>query len=785
MYAVYVMRMKPVLSIVFLFILSWVNAQQLENISWEGPIGTWRDHLPFNDAIAVTEGAEKIYCATSSAVFSLDKSDFSVQRLSTVVGLSDIGVGAIRYNTAYNTLVIGYHNGNLDLIVNNDIINIAAIKNSSILGDKKIYNITFSGKLAYLSCGFGIVVLNVEAQEIKETYLIGPLSGQVQVNDVAVFKGNIYAATASGLFVASLASDNLADYSNWSVISSIPVTNYNTLESFGNMLLVNRQVAAYDADTLYKYESGAWTQVSSLYSLSNNDINVVGDKLYLAHNGSVQILDGNLNETENIFRYNGQLTPRPSQAILGSDNWIWVADKLYGLVRVFNSWKCEFYTPNGPATNQVFDMDIQGTSIAVASGGYTSSFNNKFSLNGAYQFHDNNWVSHYGENNPALDTIFDLVCVAVDPNNEKHFFCGTWGLGLLEFKNDELKEHYYIGNSSLKERKGVVKWIGIGGLKFDNDGNLWMSNTYDYRGLAVFTKGGEWKNFDIAPYADENTEITDIEIDDFGRIWVVLPKKNEIIVYDHNGTIMDESDDQIKLLTSASGNGYLRGEQIYSLTKDQDGEMWIGSDEGVAVIYAPGNIFEGGSYDAQQILIEQDGTAQILLETETVTSIAIDGANRKWFGTEKSGAYLMTEDGLREVFHFSTSNSPLYSNTITDIVVNDENGETFYGTDKGILSYKSTATSPQSDYSNVVVYPNPVHPGYTGLIAIKGLMGDSDVKITDIAGNVIYETVSLGGQAIWDGKDFAGRRASSGIYFVMSVDPSGELNHVAKIMFVN
>ncbi len=777
--------MRKVLLSIFTCVTLVTSAQQLANSSWEGPIGTWRDHLPFNDAIAVTESSDKVYCATNSAVFSLNKEDLVVDRLSTIDGLSDVGIGALRYNILEKALVIAYVNGNVDVIKGTEIINIPAIKNSDIIGDKGINQITFFGSLAYMSCGFGIVVLDVNKNEIKETYLIGAQSSYVHVNDVDFYNGNIYAATDNGIYWASLSSPNLSDYSSWSVLGTLPLVKYNALAAFGTKLLANRATTVYNGDTLYALQNSTWSQISQVYGLDNVDLNVIGERIFITHNGNVDVFDTAMVKKEEIFSYNNAISPFPKQALRASDGWIYIADQYYGVVRALNSWKAEFYTPNGPATPSVFDMDVSGTTIAVAAGGYTNAYLNKYSRNGAYHFKDNNWTSHYWFNNAALDTAFDIVAVAIDPAKPSRFFAASWGRGLLEFEDDKLKKVYYKGNSALEERNGSNGWVGVGGLKFDSNGHLWMTNSYHYKGLALLTTGGTWKNFSLTPYADDNTEITHIEIDDFNRIWIVEPKANRILVYDYKGTPLDENDDEIRVLTSTGGQGDLHGDKIFSIKKDLDGEMWIGSNEGVAVVYAPGNVYDGGDFDAQQILIEQDGTAQILLEAESVTSITVDGANRKWFGTEKAGAFLMTEDGLREVFHFTKSNSPLYSDAISSIAVNDENGEVFFGTDKGIISYKSTATAPQAKYDSVVVYPNPVHPGYDGLIAIKGLMGDSDVKITDAAGNVIYETLSLGGQAIWNGKAFNGRRAASGVYHVLSVSPDGRQDHVAKILFVN
>ncbi len=219
-------------------------------------------------------------------------------------------------------------------------------------------------------------------------------------------------------------------------------------------------------------------------------------------------------------------------------------------------------------------------------------------------------------------------------------------------------------------------------------------------------------------------------------------------------------------LKSGAGFGNLPGTSVFAIAEDIEGEIWVGTDEGVAVFYSPNDILTDDRSDAQQILVNVDGYVQYLLETEIVKAIAIDGANKKWFGTERAGVFLLSADGTEQIHHFTEDNSPLFSNNITSLAINEKTGEVFIGTAKGLISYKSTATGGGTTNDSVYAYPNPVRPGYGGPIAIKGLVRDAIVKITDITGSVIYETRAEGGQAIWNGYSFDGRKASTGVYLV-------------------
>jgi hypothetical protein len=273
-------------------------------------------------------------------------------------------------------------------------------------------------------------------------------------------------------------------------------------------------------------------------------------------------------------------------------------------------------------------------------------------------------------------------------------------------------------------------------------------------------------------------------IDKNDQKWILLVKPGGLIVY-KGGTTADANSGNAKRLSTAAGNGGLPSADIFSIAEDQDGEIWIGTDKGVAVFYSPENVFTGAPFDAQQILVEQDGHVQILLETESITAIVVDDANRKWIGTARSGAFLMSADGTQQIYHFDVDNSPLLSNNIKNIVIDHITGEIYFATDKGIISYRGSAIEGKECFENVYAFPNPVRPDYSGPIAIKGLMVNTTVKITDISGSLVYETKSEGGQAIWNGKNFNGEKVSSGVYMVFCTSEESSCQKAAtKILFI-
>ncbi len=750
-------------------------------------IGQWRDHLPYNSCVSVTEAENRIYCATKYCLFYYNKEDNSINRLTKISGLSDIGISVIKYSKQYKTLIIAYNNTNIDLIVNDEIINIPDIKRKPILGKKTINRIFFLDKYAYLCCGFGIVVFDFEKKEIKDTYYIGEEASHIDVLDLTSDGSKFFAATEDGIYKASVNSSNLANYESWSKDTSIsnPDKKYNAIEYFENKIFVNQSNTNYNTDTMFVYDGTIWNYFDSVNTSTKYCIKSYNDILLVANNYYVTGYDSTLNICRNVYSYFPN-SPNPRQVIMDDFGYIWIADEKNGLVRYLWDGDITKIIPNGPATNSVIDISVQGNNLWVATGGKNGSWNNLWMSEGIFSFVDEKWNTLNRENTPALDTIFDIINIVVDPGNNKRVFAGSWGRGLIEFNNGNLTNIYNEKNSPLKVvGDGSYYWIGVGGMCFDDDNNLWIINSGVGSALVVKKNDNTWESFDFGSFTNGKT-IGNLIIDSYNQKWIIIPRGNGILVFDDaNPVSLTGENTNPKKLNINIGSGNLPSNNIFCLAKDLDGEIWVGTDAGIAVFYSPENIFTGSDFDAQQILVEQDGYVQHLLEFETVTAIAVDGSNKKWIGTERAGIFLMSADGTEQILHFTEDNSPLFSNTITSIAINHQTGEVFIGTSKGIVSYKGEATMPTEKYENVYVYPNPVRENYNGLIAIKGLVREADIKITDISGNLIYTTKAQGGQAIWNGKNFNGDKAHTGVYLIFSSNEDGSETLVTKILVIN
>jgi hypothetical protein len=537
----------------------------------------------------------------------------------------------------------------------------------------------------------------------------------------------------------------------------------------------------YADDTLFVQNDTAWNIMRPGISDDYKSLKVSQSHLLVSANSNLEVFNDTLGSIWNVYGYNPG-NPAPNDAFEDADGAYWIADNYSGLVKN-KGWTTEYIKPNGPGSHQVFSMTMAGSNLWVAAGSTTSSMGNNYNAVGPFSFIGENWYT-IKDLNPAMDSLWDILYIAVDPDNYQRVFLATWGHGIVELNSGMYVRDYSYSNSGLQKPYDYFNWVGVGGIQFDDYGNLWAINSDCNQLLKAMAPDGSWKSFSVSSVFSQ-PKATRLLIDSYNQKWIMLYGSAGIIVYNDNNTLDNSSDDHVTRLTTSTGYGNLPSGAVYSFAEDLDGEIWVGTDKGLAVFYNPGNIFSGENYDAQVITIEQDSTAQHLLEFETVTAIAVDGANKKWVGTMNAGIFLFSDDGQKEIHHFTAENSALLSNTITDIVIDGNTGEVFVGTDKGICSYKGFATTGQEKYQGVYTYPNPVPPDFDGYIGIKGLTRNSWIKIMDISGNLIYETRSEGGQAVWNGYNFSGEKAKSGVYPVVCVSEDGSEKVVTKILIIH
>jgi hypothetical protein len=770
-------------------------------LSAQPAIGQWRDHFQYRKTIAVVQGNADIYCATTTAIFKYNEQSGETERYTKVNALSDVNIQALGWNNSRNALVVGYKNGNVDVIRTGSTINLPDIKRSPIVGDKGIYCITTRNDLAYLGCGFGIVVVDLVRMEVKDTWRIGPDAAQLQVNAIVFHDDSIYAATQTGLYSAWEGETNLAAYTNWHQRLDVPSANgeFSTVLSFGGKLMVNHKGSTNPSallDTTYYFDSG-WQIMTAIQGNSNMALRVSPDgyALTVTQQGRVRQFNTDLNETYYADHASGNAAMNPVDAIGRGNGGLWVATSSHGLVRFNGGSDVVDIYPNGPANTSVYRMSSAKGSLYVTTGGPSGNWGDEFRKDGVHYLVDGRWETANMANDPLFasgsndfaDALNDVMPVQVDPQDGNHVFVGSWDDGLLEMRNGRGTGFYGADNSSLQRFQNSgsnsVPTL-VGGLAYDEKGNLWVTNSHCNAPISVRLKNGNWYSFSANTALANNTLLSDIIVGTNGYKWIVRPRSSGLLVFSDNGTPSDPGDDQAKALNTFEGQGKLPSMDVFCVAEDQDQQIWVGTGKGVAVFYNPDAVFSTSNFDAQQILIEQDGNVQILLETESVSAIAVDGANRKWLATQTSGLFLVSADGTEQIAHYTADNSPLPSNNIICLAIDGTTGEVFIGTDLGIVSFRGDATEGSKEAECATVFPNPVRETYTGPVAITGLVRGSDVRITDVAGNLVYRTTSLGGQAIWPATDMNGERVSTGVYLVLAMDPEGASKCNTKVAVV-
>jgi ligand-binding sensor domain-containing protein len=748
------------------------------------PVGAWRDHLPYNHCKKVVKVGTKIFCATSFNAFTYDSRDNSLQKLSKITGLSDIGISTMDYNAEKDILLIAYDDGNIDLIKNFVVTNISVIQKQIMTGSKKAGNILFRGNFAYLSYPFGIVALDLERLEIKDTYPIGEAGVTYEVFAITTDNQYFYVASSKGIFKADVNDPFLVNYTRWHRDVSIPnnTGKFSLLCSFNGKIIANISGAADNTDTLYCFENNTWRKFLTEQHQQRTEIRQSGGQLLVASLRHLYILNNNLEVTATTDDY-GFTYASPKSAMLDGDGNLWIADEQVGLVlKKANTSNYQCFFPNGPNSQNVWNMLYKNGAIYATGGGANGVWNHFYIQGQYYTFKNENWTTI------SNDKIPDFTGIAIDPTDPGKVYTGTVGNGVLVYENGNTQPvaNYTYNNSTLQSLVPNEDYVRIGGLVFDKDNNLWITNCGGNIAapISVRKPDGTWKSFAWGNYINALV-MSQIFIDSYGRFWVAL-QGNGLFVFDINGTLDNDKDDlKLKFKPKSLYSDVINN--VYCITSDRDGFVWVGTDHGPVFYSNPQGVLDGAT-DGNQVNIPRNdgsGLGDALLRSETINCIAVDGANRKWFGTQKGGAFLFSPDGLKEIHHFNMDNSPIFSNNILTIAIDELSGEVFLGTDKGIISYREKATKPNEDFTNVYTFPNPVRENYHGDIIISGLIENTHIRITDISGNLVFQTKSTGGQAVWNGNTGGGRHVASGVYLVFCSNDDGSKTFVTKILVIH
>lgn len=717
----------------------------------------WVDHFSYNNIRHILDVNGVIFCSSENGLFSYDPQTQETVKYSKVNELNDVGVTAFTYNPDNQLLFIGYERGEMDILGLEENHNMLEIPlHQSYTGSKRVNHLTTDQHIAIVSGEFGLATFNFENFEFMETTYFTQGGVSFGVKESAIFNGVIYAASDQGVYTHAL-DEFIANFVSWDQTNSIPTTPYQ------NIVVFNNNVVASTNNTVYRYDGLNWVSMGFYPNLV--DLSVNGNVL------SVTQLNQVSNYNESFGLIDSEYFEDELNTGLKIANITYGGSKEKGLLQ-----DSQEIHPDGPYNNLSWSVTPYEGQIWIAPGGM-NNFNTALSnADGFYHYNGLEWIHNKSEDMLGAKDILDIE---VNPSDTTEIYVSPWfeyvtweveRIGFLRFNNGHFSENY-LENNSIPE--GFWR---VAGSRFDEEGNLWVAQSYvstpPKTMLARKNASGNWQSINLGVLGDSGARKPEVYN---GYAFVALPRKQGVAVSDM---------ESVYIIDDGSNSGALPSDRVYTAVVDQDGVLWIGTDLGLRILYNPIEAIQSGSFQTEPIIIEQNGLPEALLNDVLIYDIEVDGANRKWIATESSGVYYFSDDGQEEIFHFTLENSPLPSNTVTDVEVDRSTGIVYFATNKGVVAYRSDAVDVGDSFGDVYSYPNPVRPGFNGVVTIKGLPNDADVRIVDIVGNLIFQTKAAGGIAQWDTKNSKGKLVASGIYVVMMTNRDASETKQTKIAIV-
>ena len=757
---------RRILYILFLTLCQLGFAQS--HLSWQG-------YFSFNEIKDISESPNTVFAASENALFFKNAASNVLKTKTTVDGLSGQTISAVYHSEAFKKTIIGYENG-LMVIINEadesitkkvDIINKQLPSNL-----KKINHIMEHNGLLYVSCDFGIVQFNLVTLQFGDTYFIGDNGAEISVKQTAFFNGFIFAATSSGIRKADTASANLNDFNQWIVLNAGDWSSVEVLDSELIAINASGYIHRYNSISFIGFlqlpqpSSDMRTVNHNLFITIPNAVYVYDNQMILSRQiSNTQVLDHNL-----VFTC---ATAVGDLVYIGTKDKGMVASSLSSAGIFVNS------TPAGPFRNNIFSLDVTPNVLWAVYGDYDTYYN-PYDLDsyGISKYASSNWLNiPYSDVHDAKS----ITRIIVNPKNEKQVYASSFFSGLLRVENDVPNFLYNEKNSGLESityEGPNYKDVRINGTTFDKTGNLWITNSRIKNGLKVLKANGQWQSYTTSSILNnaETTSYANIVIDRNNTKWISTSNEGVIA--------FNESTNTFKKMTFGVDAGNLPSADVRSVVIDTKNQLWIGTTKGLRVLSNVGSFQSDSQLKANPIIIMEDNLAQELMYEQFITSIAVDGSNNKWIGTADSGVFMVSPNGQETKYHFTINNSPMPSNMVNDIKINSVTGEVFIATSKGMISFKGVATGANDDLSNVYVYPNPVRPTYSGTVKVAGLLDKANVKITDIEGNLVFETTSEGGTIEWDTTAFGKYKVASGVYMVFISAQDGGETKVKKVMII-
>ena len=760
----------------------------------------WIGHFSYLNIKKVVNADTKFYAASENALFSYDLQTNQLSTITTINGLSGELISTLHYSNEYQLLLIGYENGLIEVYTESDqeILKVVDIINKVTIpsSQKKINHFNEFNSLVYIATDYGISVYDLEGLEFGDTYYIGDGGAQISVSQTAILNDEIFAAcsSSSGIKSASLSNSNLTDFQLW---NSLAGGGFKAITVFDTSLY-----AVNSANKIFEISGANFIPLFD-YPQDVAELNASNNSLLVTTNSKVYQYELGFN-LMNVYSTNSEFDTS-FVAALKMDEVVYIGTTDYGVLKSnpLASSDYDEIHPIGPLKNEAFSLSHGYGNLWVSYGDYSIFFNPSPNKSyGISNYVDENWVNTTYDSiqQTTARTVLNLNTISINPLSPNQVFISSFANGLLDFKKEESITLLDDSNSSLESLvlpgSPNFKSIRISGSTFDRDGNLWVLNSKVDNALKKLNPASSsWTSYDfsaiISDPISEELGFSEVVIGPDQTKWIGSYSKG-LIGFNESGMMLKNiSDEDVANLPTSA---------IKSLALDKNNVLWIGTYRGLRVLYNTSNFFSEDMVRTESIIILEEGLPKELLAQQFITDIKVDGSNNKWISTADAGVFYLSSSGQKTIYHFTKYNSPLPSNAVNDMALDSDNGVVYFGTNRGLVAFKTGGSSTSSSLKDVYIYPNPVRPGFNmteDKIKIKNISENLNIKITDIEGNLVAEAQSNvnlrykgynleidGGTAYWNGKNLANNTVASGVYVVLFSDFDSFETKVSKIMII-
>lgn len=773
------MKIKPFVYLLLLLVTS-LSAQENHK---------WNSYFSYTEVVALAKGRDVVFGATPSALLRFSVNQNRIEVYNSISGLKTNQITALHFSEVHQKLLVGNEDGSLLVfdLKNDRIRTISDIKNKPSLQvfERRINAFLEVKGQVYIATNYGISAFNLNDNTFGDSYYIGANGKNSMVRDLVATNLDLLAITAEGIKQIELENPNKVDFRQWN--SWEVGVNWQRGYAVADKIFLSTKEDA----TVYQLVQP--NQVVDVVKASEPVVKFNANEqgqLMVITSTKVLTLQGGNQLVETLQHSN------IVDAVEVNDTYYY-ASSSQGLFQMKKTGSRESLSPDGPESNRVFSLLTTREGTWFISGGYDKNTYNPYvptlAAKGLSYFNKKNgWqLLPFGR----LKDARALTYATLNPKNNKELYVGSYHSGLLQikWKNNNIQEsevevfnHENTGATGLENMEidpndpafppGYAT-VRVNGVVFDKQGKLWVTNNFVSSALKVMDANQKWQSY-YSTYG-----MFDYKRGNYGRLVIDKNETKWIPSLQDGLTAFNETkNNRIARLNVDLGN--LPSDNVSALALDKNNQLWIGTDKGLRVIQNVNQFLQTTSLKPINIVIEENGIAEELFYQQYITKIEVDGANQKWVAIADAGVFLASSTGKEIVFHFTKDNSPLPSNTINDIAVDPVSGEVFFATDLGVVSFMADTSEGQETNSSFYAYPNPVRPEYLGEVRIVGLMDRSVVKITDIEGNLVFETTSNGGTVVWDTHAFNGKRVASGVYLIMVSSADHANTKVKKLMII-